>query len=145
MGLAFLDLDGFKRINDEQGHEAGDALLVQLAGHLRAATRAEDVVARLAGDEFCVVLVGVTDRAECARVTEDLRLALQRDLRATGVGVSLGLALGPEHGQDSAALLHAADLAMYADKAARSRGRDVSGTADRAGQPPSGPPAARIS
>jgi diguanylate cyclase (GGDEF)-like protein len=96
-------------------------LLVELARHLRAATRAEDLVARLAGDEFCVVLVGVDDRAQCAQAAEDLRLALERDLRSTGIGVSLGFALGPDDGADSSSLLHAADLGMYADKSARPR------------------------
>jgi diguanylate cyclase (GGDEF)-like protein len=121
VGLAFLDLDGFKRVNDEQGHEAGDALLVDLARHLRHATRAEDLVARLAGDEFCVVLVGVADREQCARVAEELRDTLERDLGTTGIGVSLGVALGPDDGGDSATLLHAADLGMYADKTGRPR------------------------
>ena len=121
VGLAFLDLDGFKRVNDEQGHEAGDALLVELARHLRAATRTEDLVARLAGDEFCVVLVGVADREQCARVAEELRATLERDLGTTGIGVSLGVALGPDDGADSATLLHAADLGMYADKTGRPR------------------------
>jgi len=119
VGLAFLDLDGFKRINDEKGHEAGDAVLVELARHLRKATRTEDMVARLAGDEFCVVLVGITDRSQCAAAGEELRLALERDLASTGVGVSLGIALGPDDGADPAGLLHAADLGMYADKTGR--------------------------
>jgi diguanylate cyclase (GGDEF)-like protein len=119
VGLVFLDLDGFKQVNDDHGHEAGDALLVEFAAHLRAATRAEDVVARLAGDEFCVVLDGITDRAHAADVAGQLRRRLAEDLAGSGVGVSLGVAVGPADGSDPAALLHAADLAMYADKSRR--------------------------
>jgi diguanylate cyclase (GGDEF)-like protein len=125
LGLVFLDLDGFKRVNDLRGHEAGDALLVELADRLRAAVRTEDLVARLAGDEFCVVLDGVTDRAGATGVAEDLRTGLERDLAAGGVGISLGLAIGPDDGADPAALLRSADSAMYADKAARARSRGV--------------------
>jgi diguanylate cyclase (GGDEF)-like protein len=117
VGLAFLDLDGFKRVNDEYGHEAGDALLVDLARHLRTATRAEDLAARLAGDEFCVVFDGMGDRAQLTEVAEQLRVRLERELGETGVGVSLGVAWGPADGAAAATLLHAADLAMYADKA----------------------------
>ncbi|TQN42703.1 diguanylate cyclase (GGDEF)-like protein [Blastococcus colisei] len=123
VGLVFLDLDGFKAVNDEQGHEAGDALLVELAGHLRTATRTEDFVARLAGDEFCIVLTGVSGQPECVRVAEELRAAVEQGMGTAGVGVSMGVALGPEDGADPAALLHAADLRMYADKAVRSRRR----------------------
>jgi diguanylate cyclase (GGDEF)-like protein len=123
IGLAFLDLDGFKRVNDVHGHEEGDALLVELAGRLRAAVRAEDLVARLAGDEFCVVLDGMAGRAQATAVAEELRGQLELGLEPRGVGVSLGLALGPEDGAEPAALLHAADVAMYAHKAARARAR----------------------
>ncbi|MCZ2829347.1 GGDEF domain-containing protein [Modestobacter sp. VKM Ac-2986] len=121
IGLLFLDLDGFKRVNDVHGHEAGDALLCDVAAQLRGAVRTEDLVARLAGDEFCVVLDGMADRAQASGVAEDLRSRLERGLGARGVGVSLGLALGPGDGDDPAALLRAADEAMYADKTARAR------------------------
>jgi diguanylate cyclase (GGDEF)-like protein len=117
--LVFLDLDGFKRVNDVHGHEAGDALLVGLAEGLRAAVRAEDLVARLAGDEFCVVLDGMAGRPQATEVADELRGRVERGLLPRGVGVSLGLALAPEDGTDPGALLHAADVAMYADKAAR--------------------------
>ncbi|GAB3347701.1 diguanylate cyclase domain-containing protein [Modestobacter lapidis] len=135
VSLAFLDLDGFKRINDERGHEAGDALLVDLARHLRQATRAEDLVARLAGDEFCVVFDGLTDREQLIDVAGQLRGRLERELAAAGVGVSLGVAQGPADGADAGGLLHVADLAMYADKAdpARSTGGGARSAPDRAG------------
>jgi diguanylate cyclase (GGDEF)-like protein len=123
LGLAFLDLDGFKGVNDAHGHEEGDAVLVELAGRLREAVRAEDLVARLAGDEFCVVLDGMADRSQATAVAEELRSRLEPVLAPRGVGISLGLALGPDDGSDPAALLRAADVAMYADKAARARAR----------------------
>ncbi|TYP90437.1 GGDEF domain-containing protein [Blastococcus xanthinilyticus] len=119
LALAFLDLDGFKRVNDLHGHEAGDAVLVELAARLRGEVRAEDLVARLAGDEFCVVLADVTDRAQAGTLAEELRGRLDTELGARGIGVSIGVALAPDDGADTDALLHAADLAMYADKAAR--------------------------
>ena len=130
IGLVFLDLDGFKAVNDVHGHEAGDALLAEVAGRLRGAVRTEDLVARLAGDEFCVALDGITDRAQAAGVAEELRGRLEGALGARGVGVSLGLALGPEDGDDPAALLRAADTAMYADKVVRARGRTRSVSRD---------------
>ena len=89
-----------------------------------AVTEAAPVTpARVAGDEFCVVLDGMADRAQAAGVAEELRDRLEQGLDGQGVGVSLGLALGPEDGDDPAALLRAADAAMYADKVARSRAR----------------------
>ena len=121
IGLAFLDLDGFKGVNDVHGHEEGDALLVALAGRLRAAVRAEDLVARLAGDEFCVVLDGMAGRPQATEVADVLRGRVEGGLLPRGVGVSLVLALAPDDGTDPGALLHAADVAMYADKAARAR------------------------
>jgi diguanylate cyclase (GGDEF)-like protein len=123
IGLAFIDLDGFKGVNDAHGHEEGDALLVELALRLREAVRAEDLVARLAGDEFCVVLDGISDRTHADDLAEELRGRLEPVVAPRGVGISLGLALGPDDSAEPAALLRAADSAMYADKAARARTR----------------------
>jgi diguanylate cyclase (GGDEF)-like protein len=139
LGLVFLDLDGFKGVNDEHGHEAGDALLVELARQLRRATRAEDVVARLSGDEFCVLLAAMETRDQATAVAEALRQHLEGNLGSARVGVSIGLAFGPEDGEDAAALLRVADQAMYADKAARSRSsdrREARGRIGRSAQSP---------
>ena len=119
--LLLLDLDGFKAINDEHGHEAGDRVLVEVAARMRQVARGGDVVARLAGDEFVIVASRVTDaagavtvgRRHLERLTAPSLLAGARD----GVPASIGAALpAPEDTPES--LLRAADRALFAAKAA---------------------------
>lgn len=125
--LLFLDLDDFKSVNDAYGHEAGDRLLVQVAGALRRAVRDGDVAARLGGDEFVVCLPGVHDRRRAeqlaGRVRQEVRRALHLDGRRLGLDVSVGVALSEPH-DDAASLLRRADAAMYAAKFARRRSTD---------------------
>ncbi|WP_433208564.1 diguanylate cyclase domain-containing protein [Dactylosporangium sp. CS-047395] len=123
IALLFVDLDGFKQVNDSLGHEAGDELLALVARLIRRSTMASDVVGRLGGDEFGVILtrVGGTDVAEA--VAARLVAAIERDMHVAGhtvrVGCSVGVAVsGPEPIQ-ARALLRSADLAMYAEKRAR--------------------------
>ena len=132
--VLFLDLDGFKPVNDRHGHAAGDAVLVAVAERLREATRESDLIARLGGDEFGVLLE-VGDREEVSAVAERILRALERPIQFNGtelnVGASIGMADacpkdadGPV-GESTAAparltgarLLRAADIAMYAAKA----------------------------
>lgn len=125
LGLLFIDVDGFKAINDGHGHAVGDALLVALAGRMRHALRAGDMLARLSGDEFAVLMPGLSDAGVGLERAQSLRQALRSPLVVAGVRqgvtVSLGLALG-RGGRDSpAALLALADAAMYRAKRA---GRD---------------------
>ena len=116
--LLILDLDGFKAVNDGQGHEAGDRLLVRVARELRACLRETDVLARLGGDEFAVVLPRETVD-EAAVVAEKITARLRGT--AAGVTASVGVAgFALEHGSADD-VIRAADLAMYAAKAA---GRD---------------------
>ncbi len=120
--LLFVDLDGFKQINDEQGHEVGDRLLVHTARRLEHAVRLGDTVARLGGDEFVVLCerVGGADEAEevARRLAERLARPLVLDGGAITVSASIGVAVaGPD--DDAARLLHAADAAMYRVKQAR--------------------------
>jgi diguanylate cyclase len=123
--LLILDLDGFKAINDTQGHDAGDKLLVRVADELRACLRETDVLARLGGDEFAVILPRETlDEAAvvAAKVTDRLRM--------TGEGVTAGVGVAPfsaEH-ESGDGVMRAADLAMYSAKAA---GRDRHAVAGR--------------
>ncbi|WP_432520813.1 EAL domain-containing protein [Kineococcus sp. SYSU DK006] len=135
LALLFCDLDGFKAVNDGLGHAAGDDLLVEVAGRLRGALRRGDLLARLGGDEFIVALPGLEPAraaADAAAVADHLREAVARPVRLGGpdgpvpvrVGVSVGVGAWPADGDGFAALLHAADVAMYADKRAR-RGADV--------------------
>ena len=123
LALLFLDLDGFKGINDRYGHAAGDEVLAEIAGRLRSSLRRTDLLARLGGDEFVVVLHGldpVTAQAEAGQVAAALRAAVGRPLTVRGgelsVGVSIGLAVHPEAGDDFAGLLHHADAQMYENK-----------------------------
>jgi diguanylate cyclase (GGDEF)-like protein len=130
-GLCFLDLDGFKDVNDRFGHAAGDALLEQLAGRLGRAVRAGDTVARMSGDEFAVLLVDVDGPEVALRTAEELAAVVRRPVEVLGgpvrVGASIGLALAPEHGRDPEALLYVADEAMYLAK--------VAGTGPQLGAP----------
>lgn len=115
----YLDLDGFKEVNDNAGHAAGDAVLVGVARRLREFCRAEDTVARLGGDEF-VMIISTDDRRVAEERAEAVLAALSCPYHHNGllltVGVSIGVALAPEHGLDVATLLHKADAALYAAK-----------------------------
>ncbi|MCM5558154.1 GGDEF domain-containing protein [Pleomorphomonas sp. JP5] len=115
----YLDLDGFKDVNDSAGHAAGDAVLVGVARRLREFCRTEDTVARLGGDEF-VMVIPTDDRLLAEARAETVLAALSNPYHYNGrplvIGVSIGIALAPEHGLDVAALLHKADAALYAAK-----------------------------
>ncbi|MEM1031102.1 MAG: response regulator PleD [Myxococcota bacterium] len=123
--VLFIDLDGFKAVNDELGHEAGDQLLRVVAQRLRASVREADTVARLGGDEFAVLLqdAGAGDVVTpTQRIIEALARRIQVGARKVRVTASVGIATYPMHGEDPAALLRAADTAMYdAKRAGKSR------------------------
>jgi diguanylate cyclase (GGDEF)-like protein/PAS domain S-box-containing protein len=116
----FLDLDNFKQINDRLGHEIGDGLLKSIALRLRAAVRGDDFVARIGGDEFCVLLQDIADPREAAAVAQKLVHELGMPCRVDGhelrAGASIGIACVPLDGEDAATLLRLADTAMYRAK-----------------------------
>src|SRR3954452_5020114 len=121
--VLYMDLDGFKPVNDTYGHEAGDALLRTVADRLRGCLRPADTAARLGGDEFVVLLNGPIDRFGVARVVERIRSQLDvpvalGDGVITTVGASIGIALGGIDTSDADSLVRNADIAMYAAKRA---------------------------
>jgi len=122
LAVVFLDLDGFKQINDVYGHDAGDALLIELAARLRDNLRASDLVARLGGDEFLVVLEEVQDAGPVETVANKLLLETVRPYALPGaqasVTASIGISIFPDDAADASALMKHADIAMYAAKQA---------------------------
>ena len=118
--LLFLDLDGFKDINDSLGHDAGDLLLKQIAQRLQDALRENDFVARLSGDEFCIMVDNLCDQYDAAHVAsrclEDLNQPVTLGRQTIRPRCSIGIAYYPDDGDDSKTLLKAADSAMYAAK-----------------------------
>ena len=117
--LLVLDVDGLRRVNDSQGTQAGDRVLVQVALATRRTIRSVDVPARIAGDEFCVLVPdGTADSARALgeRLAEAVRLETSTPDGA-GPGVAIGVVACPDHGEDVGALLDAADAAMYLAKA----------------------------
>ena len=119
-GLIFIDLDAFKSVNDTLGHDAGDAMLVEVARRLQGCVREHDTVARLGGDEFTIVVHDVTD-ADDLRAVGDKAIGVLRDpftLAGTQRHVtgSAGITVFPDDGQDVQSLLRNADIAMYKSK-----------------------------
>ena len=125
-GLLFIDINHFKKINDEFGHDMGDVVLRELAKRLAAAVRADDLVARFAGDEFLVLLDSIDRREDAERVAATLEEVLRQPLeRLTGsttlvpaLGAAIGVAVYPDDGQDVETLLRHADQHMYTRKRA---------------------------
>ena len=120
--LFYIDLDGFKPVNDRHGHAAGDAVLEAIAAMLRSNVRASDTVARLGGDEFGLILwnLGEGDAASKAWALEAAitEAAIEWEGEALGVGASIGFAMIGA-GDETAAVMARADQAMYARKAQR--------------------------
>ncbi|NVN99152.1 MAG: diguanylate cyclase [Geobacteraceae bacterium] len=126
MAVVYLDLDGFKQINDTLGHGTGDELLKMVADRLLVTVRHEDTVARLGGDEFILALwhVSGSDYAAtvAARAIEAVAQPYEIEGNIVRITVSAGVSLYPEHGEDAETLMKSADLALYEAKAA---GRNV--------------------
>jgi len=115
--LLLVDLDRFKSVNDRHGHAAGDTLLCEAAGRLRAAMRGDDLVCRLGGDEFAVLAQGEDAEGRMDRLAMRLSRALSRPVQANGTELPLSASIGhasfPADGATPDTLLHAAELALY--------------------------------
>ena len=118
--LLMLDLDGFKAVNDQYGHDAGDRLLRQIAQRFTACLRDSDMIARLGGDEFVVLLPGLRRPDDATRVTDRLIEAARQPVRLgeheVRSSTSIGIAIFPDHARSVDHLIAAADIALYAAK-----------------------------
>jgi diguanylate cyclase (GGDEF)-like protein len=118
--VMFIDLDGFKNVNDTHGHDFGDRVLVTTAHRLKSMVRSGDTVSRRSGDEFLFLMLDAKDEANVMALALRIATALGRacDVEGTGVSVSasVGIAVYPEDGRSAAELLQRADTAMYAAK-----------------------------
>lgn len=122
MAVLYLDLDGFKRINDSLGHDAGDQVLRRVGEQLKTCMRPYDILARMGGDEFTALIDSLDHPEDAARVAEKLIELVSVRYRVDGIDVTLGASVGiacfPECGQTVDGLLRAADIAMYEAKRA---------------------------
>ena len=118
--LMFLDLDGFKLVNDQLGHNVGDDLLKDVARRLQALVRGSDTVARVGGDEFIFILNDPQGQDEITSVANRIVSSINEPVEVLGevlqVGVSIGIAMFPADGHTSVNLIRNADTAMYAAK-----------------------------
>jgi diguanylate cyclase (GGDEF)-like protein len=125
LAVVFLDLDRFKQINDSLGHSVGDDLLRAMGKRVHEAVREGDTLARLGGDEFTLLLPGIHNAAEAARIAQKLLEAVRGPFQLQGrevfVTTSIGISIYPEDGMDAESLIRSADSAMYR---AKEQGRD---------------------
>ena len=137
MALMYLDLDGFKQVNDTMGHDVGDSLLSMVAARLVAAVREEDTVARMGGDEFVIVLWELS-HAEgvdmlVSKVIRDVSQPYDIQGRSVSITVSIGVGIYPAHGEDAESLIKSADLALYEAKRAGKNGYCIATTCQAVG------------
>jgi diguanylate cyclase (GGDEF)-like protein len=117
LAVLFIDLDGFKRINDMQGHDAGDAILCKLAKRLQKSTREGDTLGRMGGDEFVVLIESYQDETQLLEVARKVLETVAQPFRFRGtthhVTASIGIATYPQDGREAQQLMKNADTAMY--------------------------------
>ncbi|MEA5600767.1 CHASE2 domain-containing protein [Nostoc sp. UHCC 0252] len=120
LGLLFIDLDGFKQVNDTLGHETGDRLLMTIAGRLSNSLRASDTVSRLGGDEFTIILRAIPNVKIAAKIAEKILSSITKPIVLDGyairISASIGISVYPYNSQDSETLMKQADAAMYRAK-----------------------------
>ncbi|MEI7866617.1 MAG: diguanylate cyclase [Candidatus Methylumidiphilus sp.] len=137
MAVVYLDLDGFKQINDTLGHGTGDILLKMVAGRLEATVRKGDTLARLGGDEFIIALPEIDDADAAANVALKVIAAVSQpyaiDGHTVNITTSAGVSIYPLHGGDADTLIMSADLALYEAKSAGKNTCRISTRTDWAG------------
>ena len=120
IAVFFIDLDGFKAINDNLGHAIGDELLGDVAKRLRGSIRKNDLVARIGGDEFLAAIQGIEDEEDAFATADVIRQAVERPYHLDGnecwISASIGISIHPQHGEDGESLIQSADAAMYEAK-----------------------------
>jgi diguanylate cyclase (GGDEF)-like protein len=131
LAVLFIDLDGFKRVNDSHGHKLGDQLLQQVAKRLSEEVRQSDLVGRIGGDEFLLLITDCQDQASIGTIAQKIIHKLSEPYFVEGVemhiGASIGIAMFPEHALESETLIALADSAMYAGKRGGRNGYRFSG------------------
>ena len=134
MAVMYLDLDGFKQINDTLGHDGGDTLLSMVAARLVAAVRQEDTVARLGGDEFVIALWELIHGDDVAKLVSKVIQAVSQPYsiqgRSVSMTVSIGISLYPTHGEEAETLMKSADLALYEAKRTGKNGYRIAARPD---------------
>lgn len=140
VALLFADLDAFKAVNDHFGHDAGDVVLQTVAARWMACVRGTDTVARLGGDEFAIIVGNLDSDQEASAIAEKIVATLGQpidlgDAKSCSVGVSIGIAIYPDHALEMDSLLQAADKAMYVCK---SRGKNAYAFSDKRVREPLG-------
>ena len=122
IAVLFIDLDGFKNINDNHGHDVGDELLIEVASRLNGCVRASDTVVRFGGDEFVLLLTGLHNQDEAAYIADKVLKLIQQPIQlstvSANIGCSIGIAMYPADGDSDSELVKVADSLMYNVKAA---------------------------
>ncbi|MDX1453197.1 MAG: diguanylate cyclase [Oleiphilaceae bacterium] len=140
IAMLFIDLDDFKLVNDQYGHEVGDVVLCDVVQRIRMAVREADLLARIGGDEFVLMLYNCPGVDKARQVAEKVLQVLERPVKVAGVevmiGGSIGISVYPEHGEHVSGLLKAADKAMYSVKTKSKNGIGIAGQLDSTTQSP---------
>jgi diguanylate cyclase len=127
LGVVYIDLDGFKDVNDNYGHGAGDAVLREVAARMMQSVRRGDMVARIGGDEFVVILPHLGTAADAGRITDQISAVLRQPIDFNGqelrIDASIGISVCPSDGLDPDDLLKVADAQMYRVKSAHCQPR----------------------